>query len=143
MIVFILILLATSNSFIIELRKEQDIPKNNDIAILYMEMVDCVKCYIEPLEMADFISDNYKNITVFAGVNCDREIELKVFKRDKNWKYKMFLDEDRKTRSKFGANEEIYMTIIKANGEIKHFTKSREQNTTQENIKRVKEFMKN
>lgn len=143
MIVLILILFATSNSFINEFRKEQDIHKNKDIAIIYMEMVDCVKCYIEPLEMADFISDNYKNITVFAGVNCDREIELKVFKRDKTWKYNMFVDEGRKTRSKLDGNDEIYMTIIKANGETKHFTKSREQNTTQENIKRVKEFMKN
>jgi hypothetical protein len=142
MIVMILILLATTNSFINEFRREQDIDKNKDIAIIYMEMIDCVKCYIEPMEMADFLTQNYKNIELFAAVNCDREIELKVFKRDKSWKYKMFIDEDRKTRSKLSGGEEIYMTIIKANGETKHFTKSREQNTTQENIKRVKEFMK-
>jgi hypothetical protein len=107
-----------------------------------MEMVDCVKCYIEPFEMADFLTQNYKNIELFAAVNCDREIELKVFKRDKNWKYKMFVDEDRKTRSKLGGSEEIYMTIIKANGDIHHFTKSREQNTTQENIAKVKKLLK-
>ncbi len=140
--VLLLLIFASSSSFISNLKEEQNIPKNKDIAILYMEMVDCVKCYIEPFEMADFITENYKNVVVIAGVNCDRKIELKVFKRDKGWKYNMFVDEDRSTRNKLGANEEIYMTIIKANGEKKHFTKSREQNTTQENIKKVKDFMK-
>ena len=135
-----LLLFSLVSNFVAELRKEKQIPNNQHIAIIYMEMVDCVKCYLEPLEMADYLNKN--NVKVIAAINCDREIELKVFKRDKGWKYDMIVDEDRKTREKLGGEEYIYMTIIKQNGKVKHFTKSREKNTTNENIKKVNEFLR-
>lgn len=135
-----LLLFSLVSNFVSELRKEKQIPDNQHIAIIYMEMVDCVKCYLEPIEMADFL--NEKNVKVIAAINCDREIELKVFKNDKGWKYDLIVDEDRKLREKLGGEEQIYMTIINKDGKVKHFIKSREQNTTHQNIKKAKEFLK-
>lgn len=140
MIILLMLLLSNANLFISELRKDYDIPKEKHIAIIYMEMIDCVKCYLEPLEMSDYL--NSQGVEVIAAVNCERKLELNIFKKEKKWKYDLKVDENREIRKIMGGDSEIYMTIIKNNGEVKHFTKSREYNTFNENKKRVDIFLK-
>lgn len=139
MILISLILIMSSSTFITNIKNKFEINNNENIAIFYMDMVDCVKCYIEPVEVAEYLDS--KNVTIIGAINCDRELELKVFKKNNNWKYHLIVDENRKTRKLLNGNDNIYLSIIKKDGKILHLTKSTQKNTTQKNIKKINDFL--
>jgi len=130
---------AQSNLFK-QIKEKTGLKQNEYLVITYFQLGNCPKCLIEPSEIINHIENSKKaeSVKFVALVRCDREIELKVFKRETDWKYFLFVD-DGSSRKQLGAEPSTIVTIINYkgtnilncnNGEIK------------KNMKKINEFLK-
>lgn len=123
--IFIFLFLNSNvlNSEIInDLRSFVNSDKNETLLIFHFNITGCVKCYIEPNDiLINLQKNNYlRNCKIIASVICDRDIELKIFARDNNWKYSLYRN-DGTLLSRLNAAKDTFITIITTKNEIVHF----------------------
>ena len=93
----------------------------DNLIVFYFEMAACMKYYIEPdLIISHLIQQSeLKNFKIIGVVVCDRDIELKIFKKEQNWKYTLFRD-DGYARTNLDAPYDSFCTVINSDNELLH-----------------------
>jgi hypothetical protein len=116
-IIFSDLLFSQDYEFFNELKKETNLEWDEKLIIIYQNLGNCNKCYLEPMEIIYNVTSICPDIKykILALVRCDRKIELKVYKRDHDWKYYMFRDDGR-ARKKLLADNETIITLLDSNG---------------------------
>ncbi|MDT3740721.1 MAG: hypothetical protein RO257_14615 [Candidatus Kapabacteria bacterium] len=109
------------SNYIDDLRKAAKAETGDNLIIFYFEMVECVKCYIEPNEIISHLvqQSDSKNFKIIGVVICDRDIELKLFKKEHNWKYALYRN-DGKARTNLNAPYDSFITVVNSKNEKLH-----------------------
>ncbi len=118
-LLFVIVISALSrNSLFNEIAKLSGLNENEFLLVVYLNPATCVKCYIEPFDIINYIEKNKRKakFKYLAMVKCDREIELKVFKRETGWKYYSYVD-DGTSLKKLGGEGKTVISILNHNGE--------------------------
>ncbi len=104
-----------------ELRLASNAKENETLVIFHYNIVSCVKCDIEPNEILTNLKNHkiFNKLKIIATVICDRDIELKIFAKDKQWKYSMYRN-DGSLLSKLQAPPGTIITVINAKNEKFH-----------------------
>lgn len=104
-----------------ELRNAAKAETSDNLIVFYFEMVECVKCYIEPYEIISHLvqQGDLKNFKIIGVVVCDRDIELKIFKKEQNWKYALFRN-DGKARINLNSPYNSFITVINPENKMLH-----------------------
>lgn len=113
-------MLAFANQTLFEELKEKcELSKNEFLIVIFQTPGNCVKCFIEPMDIVESITKNSTDINykLMALVRVDREIELKVFKKENDWEHYMFVD-DGNARKDLGAKGIAMMIILDSRGKI-------------------------
>jgi len=114
-------LLSTSPlNYFDNLKSEVKLQAQECLVTVFFDNSTCVKCHLEPNYYLNQIESNCgkKNFKVLGILKCDRDIELKVFKKDINWQYQLIRD-DGKCRKKLGVFDTAIMTVFNYNGDKK------------------------
>ncbi len=131
-------LYAQSNLFV-QLKEKTALKQNEFLVIAYFQLGNCSKCLIEPFEIINQIEKSRKatKVKFVALVKCDREIELKIFTRESDWKYFTYVD-DGTARNNLGAEPSAIVSILNYNGtNILNCKKD----DIRKNIKKINEFL--
>lgn len=120
-LIFLILLINVSflkAELIDDLRNAAGAKNGETLIIFHYNIVNCVKCDIEPNDILFNIQKNssINNYKIIATVICDRDIELKIFAKDKLWKYAMFRN-DGTLLSKLNATKDIFLTVVKSNNQ--------------------------
>ncbi len=134
-----LILLAQQSLFE-QLSEKCDLKKHEFLVVTFQTPSSCVKCFIEPMKIIEIIKNESsdKPLKIIALVRVDREIELKVFQRENDWKYPMFVD-DGNARKQLGIKGTSMIAILNAKGKI---VEEFALGNMKENIEKAKKFAK-
>ncbi|MFH1050359.1 MAG: hypothetical protein V1779_05435 [bacterium] len=145
-LIFLLILttsfstLNSHSNLFNKLKEKSSLKKDEYLIVIYFQIGNCPKCLIEPFEIINQIEKSKKvgNVKFIALVRCDREIELKVFIRETDWKYYTFLD-DGTARNNLGGEPSSIVTILNYKGNNILNCNNKEMN---KNIKKINAFLK-
>lgn len=142
-LIFIIIcsyLVFADTEIIKELKEKSHANQNDRFVIFYFEMVSCVKCYVEPIEIMKHLESNnkLKRYKIIAVVVCDRDIELNIFKKEQNWKHTLYRN-DGTFKSKLKAGTDILTTLINSKNKIKHL----KSGNPKQNYDKIIEFLSN
>ena len=122
-ILFILTILCLLASGFAEPKINQYIkaekPNKDDIVVVAFQYpVGCIKCVLQIEDIIKVLNKNfYQKVKVFALVLCDREIELKSFIKNNNWKYPAYKVKFKELKD-YGANEKSMIKIYNAKSEL-------------------------
>lgn len=97
--------------------KKTILSENQSLIAVYFQPATCVKCYIEPLMLIDKVSyevdkDKFK---IVGLVRCDRDIEMKVFKKQIKWTHQLYRDNGN-ARKELGATSDAILSVFSSNG---------------------------
>ena len=97
--------------------KKTILSENQSLIAVYFQPATCVKCYIEPLMLIDKVSyevdkDKFK---IVGLVRCDRDIEMKVFKKQIKWTHQLYRDNGN-VRKELGATSDAILSVFSSNG---------------------------
>ena len=114
------LLCSFDQTFFEELKQKSELKNDQYLIVVYFHPGSCVKCYLEPLKIIDGVSRKVdrNKIKIIGLIRCDRDIEMKVFLRENDWKYSIFRD-DGKCRKKLGVFDTAIMTVFNYNGDKK------------------------
>ncbi len=136
-----IVMLVFANQTLFEQLKEKcELNKGEYLFVIFQYPGTCVKCFIEPTDLVESIAKNAPDINykLLALVRVDREIELKVFKKENDWEHYMFVD-DGNARKDLGAKGIAMMIILDSRGKIMaEFL----PNQYEKNIEKAKIFVK-
>jgi hypothetical protein len=137
-IFFISIQLCYSN-YLEEIKKSANADTDDFIMVFYLEMTNCSKCYIEPYSIINNIVQDKSLVRykIIGLIVCDRDIELKIFKKEQEWKYSLYKD-DGNARKQLGAPYQSFITVINPNGKKIHL----HSGNPEKNLSLIKKFMK-
>ena len=109
------------SNYIDDLRTTAKAEKSESIIVFYFEMAACFKYYIEPdLIISHLVQQNeLKNFKIIGIVVCDRDIELKIFKKEHKWEFPLYRD-DGNARTNLNAPYDSFCTVINAENELLH-----------------------
>lgn len=137
-ICIIAMLLLVQQSLFEQLSKKCDLKNDEYMVVVFQTPSLCVKCFIEPMKIIEVIQNEspVKDLKIIALVRVDREIELKVFQKENDWKYFMFAD-DGTAYKQLGIKGTSMMAILNTKGQvIEQFA----PNKLKENIDKAKIF---
>lgn len=98
---------------------QKEKPSKEDIVVVAFQYpVGCIKCVLQIEDLIKFLNHIFpKNIKVIAMVICDREIELKAFIKNNDWKYPAYKVKFKDLKD-YGATEKSMMKIYNAQSEL-------------------------
>ncbi|MBE2189889.1 MAG: hypothetical protein KGZ71_02240 [Desulfobulbaceae bacterium] len=141
MAILVIAMLVFANQTLFEQLKEKcELSKNEYLIVIFQTPGNCVKCFIEPMDLVELIKKNSLGINykLMALVSVEREIELKVFQKENDWKHYMLVD-DGNARKDLGAKGIAMMIILDSRGKIMaEFL----PNQYDKNIEKAKKFVK-
>ena len=128
------------NNYFNEIIAHTDLKADELLVITHQNPATCVKCYIEPMDIIreiELIKSRRKlKVKFLAIVRCDREIELKVFKREVGWNYYMLVDDGNSMR-KLNLQAKTIISIFNSEGKS---LLNLSGGKPRENIKKVGDF---
>ena len=90
------------------------------VIALYQSAGSCIKCYYQPMGIVEAVMKKLKhkeNIKILAFVSCNRKKEMKVFKKQFDWKHYMLIDKGN-IRKDLGIHIQSAITVFNDRGEI-------------------------
>tara|TARA_B100000609_G_C17005992_1_gene326154 strand:- start:235 stop:675 length:441 start_codon:yes stop_codon:yes gene_type:complete len=118
------------------LLQKLDMKEGEILVVVYYQPATCVKCYLEPQNYLDFINryTDSNRVKIVGMIRCDRDIEMKVFKREINWEYAMHRDNG-KARHSLNAPSDAIISLISYDRNRKlHIIRSSDYNETTKKI---------
>ena len=114
---FIIITSMSASELFDKICKKTILSENQSLIAVYFQPATCVKCYIEPLMLIDKVSyevdkDKFK---IVGLVRCDRDIEMKVFKKQIKWTHQLYRDNGN-ARKELGATSDAILSVFSSNG---------------------------
>jgi len=94
-------------------------PNKDDIVIITLQHpVGCIKCVLQIEDIIKVLNHKFpQKVKVIALVQCDREVELKAFIKNNDWKYPAYKVKF-KELSDYNATERTMMKIYNAKSEL-------------------------
>jgi hypothetical protein len=140
-ILAIAMLMFANQTLFEQLKEKCELRDGEYLIVIFQAPGTCVKCFIEPMDLVESIRKNAPNINykLLALVRVDREIELKVFKKENDWEHYMFVD-DGNARKELGAKGTAMMIILDSRGKIMAEFLPNQYN---KNIEKAQKFVKN
>ena len=94
-------------------------PNKDDIVVVAFQYpVGCINCILKIDDIIKKLNQEFpKKVKVIALVLCDREIELKAFIKNNNWKYPAYKVKFKELKD-YGANEKSMIKIYNAKSEL-------------------------
>jgi hypothetical protein len=138
-IIFLLSIQFSFSNYIEELKRSANADSKDYILVFYLEMANCIKCYIEPYSIINNIvqDKSLEKYKIIGIIVCDRDIELKIFKKEQEWKYSMYRD-DGNARKQLGAPYDSFITVINSNNKMIHL----QTGNPEKNLSSIKKFLK-
>ena len=104
-----------------ELRIAAKAETGDNLIVFYYEMAACMKYFIEPdLIISHLVQQSdLKNFKIIGIVVCDRDIELKIFKKEHKWEFPLYRD-DGNARTNLHAPYDSFCTVINAENKLLH-----------------------
>lgn len=86
---------AINQNYFNKLKKVVNLQEDEQLIVMYQDIGSCVKCYLRPMQIIENLQKKgvVKKFKLLALVKCDRDIELKIYKRQHSWKYFMYRDD--------------------------------------------------
>ena len=139
-LIFILNINLLHAGLIEDLRKAAKAEKNDVLLLFHFNILACVKCDIEPHDIIFNIRKQSiaKRIKIISTVKCDRDIELNIFKKDKNWKYSLFRN-DGTLLQKLNASPGVTISVINPDNSMLHLKPGNPRKNYDEILKFISE----
>ncbi|HPO64049.1 MAG TPA: hypothetical protein PK762_13300 [Candidatus Kapabacteria bacterium] len=98
---------------------QKEKPGKDDIVVIAFQYpVGCIKCVLQIEDIIKVLNHKLPNkVKVIALVLCDREIELKAFIKNNNWKYTAYKVKFKELKD-YGATEKTMMKIYNSKSEL-------------------------
>ena len=131
---------GVNNDYYEVIKKKSGLKEGEYLAVIYFDNITCAKCYLEPLEIVKQVREKNKNIIlkIIALVKCDRDIELKVFKKRIKWEEPLHRD-DGNAKKNLGAYESALLTVVNFEGDKLVHAVAGEMNKS---IKKINKYLK-
>jgi len=121
-IIFLFILCFLASGFALPkinqyIQKEK--PDKDDIVVVaFQHPVGCIKCVLQIDDIIKVLNKEFpEKVKVIALVLCDREVELKVFIKNNNWRYPAYKVKFKELKD-YGATERTMIKIYNAKSEL-------------------------
>ncbi len=98
---------------------QKEKPDKDDIVVVAFQYpVGCIKCVLQIEDIIKVLNKEFpEKVKVIALVLCDREIELKAFIKNNNWKYPAYKVKFKELKD-YGATEKSMIKIYNAKSEL-------------------------
>ena len=98
---------------------QKEKPSKDDIVVVAFQYpVGCIKCVLQIEDIIKVLNKEFpEKVKVIAMVICDREIELKAFIKNNNWKYPAYKVKFKDLKD-YRATEKSMMKIYNAKSEL-------------------------
>ncbi len=120
-IIFLIILLPVvlSSQTFIELKEETNLGENQILIVMFQEITACNKCYIIPNNILECVLKNTDSSAyeVIALVNCNRDIELNIFRKNKNWVFPLLRDKN-ELKLLYGLDDKELIAVFDYDGKL-------------------------
>jgi len=113
-------LLLHNTSLINKIISETNLKSDELLLIIYQTNGSCIKCFYQPTYLIEDVMKrvNFKNkIKFLSFVYCDREKELKIFRKKYNWKHYILRD-DGNVFKVLKIDKKSILTVMNPTGEI-------------------------
>lgn len=101
------------------IRNQAHTQADESLILFHFNLVECVKCVLEPNAIIEnlILNKNIGKIRIVGAVICDRNIELKAFKKQQNWNYDLIRN-DGTLFNKLKTNFESFVSIITPSNKV-------------------------
>jgi len=98
---------------------QKEKPGKDDIVVVAFQYpVGCINCILKIDDIIKTLNQEFSNkVKVIALVLCDRDVELKAFIKNNNWKYPAYKVKFKELKD-YGATEKSMMKIYNAKSEL-------------------------
>jgi hypothetical protein len=111
--------LLANNKYFDRLKNTTNLKEDEQLVIIYQDIGNCIKCYLKPLDQVKSlkIDGKIKKYKLIAMVRCERDIELKIYKKQTQWKDYLY-KEDGSSRSLLGVKTTTTIVVLDYFGNI-------------------------
>jgi hypothetical protein len=135
------VLTAISADLFYQLKQETGLEQKECLVVVYFESATCIKCFLEPNYYIDYIKEKCgtNRIKVIGLLRCDRDIEMKVFKKQIKWTHQLYRDNGN-ARKELGATSDAILSVFSSDGKKSLHIRSGNNN---DNVESIVDFINN
>ncbi|MFP4543397.1 MAG: hypothetical protein ACLFQU_04105 [Candidatus Kapaibacterium sp.] len=108
------ILTESNRTLLDEIIETANLEHDEKLVIVFINPGECVNCYLKTYMAIECLLEKSKKIKFMGAVKCDRDIELKAFKRTNSWEFPYM--RDKKIREAFGIDRDNNLAVINYSG---------------------------
>ncbi len=100
-----------------EIKKSVKLKENEELVIIFQNIGFCKKCYLKPMDQVEKLrkEGSIDKFKLLALVRCERNKELKIYKRTYDWKNYLYRD-DGNGREKLECSTDTYLVAFDYQG---------------------------
>lgn len=98
---------------------QKEKPNKDDIVVVAFQYpIGCINCILKIDDIIKVLNQEFpQKVKVIAMVICDREVELKAFIKNNNWKYPAYKVKFKELKD-YGVSEKSMMKIYNSKSEL-------------------------